>query len=702
MTPSNDKNQAHHSWKTLPTGGFFVATLAVLLLAAPLFTALDTRLRDYWSRLRLNAAAPSEHPLAAKLGNLLPKPVTPGPVVLVLADDRSILGIHNLYQGNRQAYADVVRIIASAGARVIAIDTFFGTLSGDANADEELAEAVSEAGNVVLKAFRRGPETMTTPYPTLARAGHVAPSYFSPLVDETIRRSSAIFRPVRGQPVPGFHAEIVRIWLGLPLQKLSYESDQLTFKAASAPISIPLSNREHTLINYNFDPQAVTRVSLYDVKQGSVAPAVFRDKIVIIGPAHSMSEERLFTPLGKPEFPPFIHAVVVSNYLDGTTLTPAPPWQAPLAAAIVLAIVSFMLAPRLQPFAFGVISLAGTIGLFALSAVAFFGYGRIVDVTSTVAALDLTFFFAVGMRYYAEQSDKLRIKNAFQHYVTASIVNEILKDPAKLNLHGEERCLSLFFSDIEGFTTLSEGLSPLIVVNLLNEYLTEMTDIIFKYDGLLDKYEGDAIMAVFGAPVDQADHAIRACRCALDSQKALSEMRARWRKEGKPELFVRIGINTGVVVVGNMGSRMRFDYTCIGDNVNLAARLETANKMFGTSILISGDTADLVKPAILCRFLGMIRVVGRKQAVPVYEVLARLDGHDGGDLELQQHRKKTYEDALQMALNRNFAGAIMYLTQYMSADVEDRPARLLLERCKSYAAAPPPPDWDGIMIQEQK
>ncbi|HEY9072368.1 MAG TPA: adenylate/guanylate cyclase domain-containing protein, partial [Candidatus Ozemobacteraceae bacterium] len=459
---------------------------------------------------------------------------------------------------------------------------------------------------------------------------------------------------------------------------------------------------EDLLINYNFDPQAITRVSMFDVLQGAVAPAVFKNRIVIIGAAHSMSEERLFTPLGRPEFPPFIHAVVVSNYLSGTPLIPNTPWQGPLLATILLAIAAFMLAPHLQPLSFGLFSLLGTFGLLALSAVSLTKSGRVIDVTAAIAAIDLTFVFAVGMRYYIEQSDKLRIKNAFQHYVTASVVNEILKDPAKLNLHGEERCLSLFFSDIEGFTTLSEGLSPLIVVNLLNEYLTEMTDIIFKYDGLLDKYEGDAIMAVFGAPVDQADHAIRACRCALDSQKALAKMREHWRSEGKPELFVRIGINTGVVVVGNMGSRMRFDYTCIGDNVNLAARLETANKMFGTGILISGNTADLVQNAILCRFLGMVRVIGRQQAVPVYEVLARLDDGDGDHLDIQRHRKKVYEEALQAALDRNFASAVTTLTQYLSSDIEDRPARLLLERCRQYTVTPPPPEWDGIMAQDQK
>jgi len=702
LTASADKNQAVRSWKTLPTGGFFACTLAVLLLAGSLFSALDTRLRDAWCRWRLYAADPAGHPWAARLGGWLPKPGSPGPVVLVLADDRAILGIPNLYQGSREAYSGVIRAIASAGAKVIAVDTFFGTSSGDEASDNELAETVAKAGNVVLKAFRRGDETMTPPYPTLARAGNVAPSYFRPLVDEAVRRSSAVFRPARGEAVPGFHAEIVRLWLGLTRRDLEFGADRLTFRTASGALSVPLSEGEHALINYDFDPQTVTRVSMFDVLQGAVAPAVFRDKIVIIGAAHSMSEERLFTPLGKPEFPPFIHAVIVSNYLAGTLLTPSQPWQAPLLAVILLALAAFLLAPRMQPIAFGVVSLLGTFALLAVSAISVTKSGRVFDVTAAITALDLTFFFAVGMRYYTEQSDKLRIKNAFQHYVTASVVNEILKDPAKLNLHGEERCLSLFFSDIEGFTTLSEGLSPMIVVNLLNEYLTEMTDIIFKYDGLLDKYEGDAIMAVFGAPVDQADHAIRSCRCTLDSQKALAKMRDHWRAEGKPELFIRIGINTGVVVVGNMGSRMRFDYTCIGDNVNLAARLETANKMFGTGILISGNTADLVKSAILCRFLGMIRVVGRQQAVPVYEVLTKLDDQDSDNIEIQQHRKKTYEEALQMALSRNFTGAVTVLSQYLSSSVDDRPARLLLERCQGFLTSAPPPEWDGIMVQDQK
>ena len=310
--------------------------------------------------------------------------------------------------------------------------------------------------------------------------------------------------------------------------------------------------------------------------------------------------------------------------------------------------------------------------------------------------------YTIGKKYYLELAEKLRIKHAFQHYVTASVVNEILKNPEKLNLHGEERNLTIFFSDIEGFTTLSEGMSPLDVVSLLNEYLSEMTEIIFKYDGLLDKYEGDAIMAVFGAPVDQKDHAIRACRCALENQKALARLREKWKREGKPEIKARIGVNTGVVVVGNMGSTMRFDYTVIGDNVNLAARLETANKLFQSEILVSDSTAELAESAILSRKLGKLKVAGKDKHVDVYEVLAESAESDKAFLERAKACKAAY-DASQAALNRrDFTEAERILSDHLKKYPADNPARILHNRIKGFLIVPPPPDWENIITQDSK
>jgi adenylate cyclase len=342
------------------------------------------------------------------------------------------------------------------------------------------------------------------------------------------------------------------------------------------------------------------------------------------------------------------------------------------------------------------------LALISSSLIALTLYRSVFDVTPAVSLVLAALLYTIGKKYYFELAEKLRIKHAFQHYVTASVVNEILKNPDKLNLHGEERNLTIFFSDIEGFTTLSEGMSPLDVVSLLNEYLSEMTEVIFKYDGLLDKYEGDAIMAVFGAPVDQKDHAIRACRCALENQKALARLREKWRQEGKPEIKARIGINTGVVVVGNMGSTMRFDYTVIGDNVNLAARLETANKLFQSEILISDATAELVESAILSRRLGKLKVAGKDKQVYVYEALADLNDTDLQRLETAHAYKQSYE-ACQNALDhRDFKEAESLLSQHLKRYPGDLPAKMLHSRIKGFLIVPPPPNWENIITQDSK
>jgi adenylate cyclase len=310
--------------------------------------------------------------------------------------------------------------------------------------------------------------------------------------------------------------------------------------------------------------------------------------------------------------------------------------------------------------------------------------------------------FMIGRRYYVEYSEKKHIKSAFQHYVTASVVNEILKDPKKLNLHGEERNLTIFFSDIEGFTSLAEGMSPLDVVSLLNEYLTAMTDIIFEFNGLLDKYEGDAIMAVFGAPVDQSDHATRACRCALKNQKVLNQLRGKWHREGKPQMRVRIGINTGIVVVGNMGSTMRFDYTVIGDNVNLAARLEAANKIFSSSILVSEDTALLAEKSVISRKVARLKAIGKSVYTNVYELLSDKITDSSSEIEAAMKAKEAYETADKLLNERDFQQAEKVLGIYLRDHENDLPAKLLYSKIKGFLLVPPPSDWENVVTQEEK
>jgi len=686
----------------IPLWGFFFFSFFILVIGNPLFKILDTRLRDFWFSVRLKAASPAENPFWGKFSSFFPPLPSGKEIVVVLADDRSVLGIPPLFRGDRRVYAQTLKNISEGRPKVIAFDVFFPTVTAqDEEQDTILAETVKKLGNVVLKSFRRGDEQITPPFPALALAGSVAPSYFRAHVDEAVRKASALFRPALKEPILSFQAETARIFWGIPIEKVNFGETELVFKLPSGPYSIPLHDGEFVFVNYNVFPRSFQTLSLIDVYNKTVDPTVFTDKIVILGIGNSMSEDRLFTPFGTPEFTPFIHAVIIDNFISRSLIAGGNEWLAPSLGLCLLIICIFLVAPSLEPLIFGSLVFLGVILLLGIS---FFALSacRMFDVTPSIFSLVATLVFSIGFRYYSELSEKLRIKNAFQHYVTASVVNEILRDPSKLKLHGEERQLTIFFSDIEGFTSLSEGMSPLMVVSILNEYLTSMTEIIFAYGGLLDKYEGDAIMSVFGAPVDQTDHPIRACLCALEHQKTLAKLREKWLKEGKPPIYVRIGINTGMVVVGNMGSKMRFDYTVIGDNVNLAARLESANKLFHTEILTSGDTAELVQSRVLTRFLGILKVVGRKQTVPVYEVLADLQDPDFSNIEKMKTAKKVYEEALSLALRRKFREAVDELSGYLEKRSDDRPAVLLKKRCENYLAAPPPPDWDGIMIQDQK
>ena len=300
-------------------------------------------------------------------------------------------------------------------------------------------------------------------------------------------------------------------------------------------------------------------------------------------------------------------------------------------------------------------------------------------------------------RYITEEREKKKIRGAFQYYLTASVINEMLKDPAKLKLGGDKKDLSVLFSDIRGFTTISEKLSPEELVHLLNEYLTAMTDIVFKYDGMLDKYMGDAIMAVFGAPLDQPDHARRACQTALDMMSELHRLQKKWQEEGKPPLNIGIGINSGDMVVGNMGSQMRFDYTVMGDMVNLGSRLEGTNKEYGSNIIFSEFTYNAVKESMCCRELDWVRVKGKKLPVKIYELL----GEKKDESKFQEFIA-TFEEGLAFYRAAKWDEAIAAFRKTLSIRPEDAASLLYIERCKNLKENPPPAPWDGVFTMTRK
>jgi adenylate cyclase len=301
-------------------------------------------------------------------------------------------------------------------------------------------------------------------------------------------------------------------------------------------------------------------------------------------------------------------------------------------------------------------------------------------------------------RYFITERARRAVKGVFENFMDPKVVQEVLKDPDDIKLGGEEKEITVYFSDIEKFSTISEKLQPTELIELLNEYLSEMTDLILDHGGFLDKYIGDAIVAAFGAPLPQPDHAVRACLATIDNQKRLTELNEKFKAEGGLHIKARIGLNSGTVLVGNVGSAHRLSYTVIGDEVNLGARLEAANKYYGTYTMISERTYELAKDHIEVRELDLLRVVGKQKPVKVFELIDRKG-------EIQEAKREVldlYEEGLREYRKREWQKAISFFQKALDKDPNDGPSLTYVERCKLYEQEPPPVDWDGVYILTAK
>jgi adenylate cyclase len=282
-------------------------------------------------------------------------------------------------------------------------------------------------------------------------------------------------------------------------------------------------------------------------------------------------------------------------------------------------------------------------------------------------------------------------------YLSPDVVKEVIANPGQLKLGGERREITDFFSDVANFTTISESLTPEGIVALLNKYLTAMTDIILANGGTVDKYEGDAIIAFYGAPVPHPDHAYRCCNAAIEMQLALDKLREEWLKEGYPEVRVRMGVNTGPAIIGNMGSQQRMDYTMMGDTVNTASRFEGANKVYGTYIMFSENTYEQVKDKFVVRKLDLIRVKGKTQPSMVYELVSRI-----GEISREKQMVlDMYNEALREYGNKNWNKG-MELFKKIVKDSDDPVSKVYYDRCQRFKKNPPPDDWDGVYVLTSK
>ncbi len=515
------------------------------------------------------------------------------------------------------------------------------------------------------------------------------------------------FRPIYehdGKYYPSFPLSIARRVLGADKMRLTSDGTlQLDGR------SIPLNKRGEMMLKWYGPAQETYRVypiagvleSFLQMREGVsplIDPEVFQDKVVFIAGTAAGTYDLRVTPFSFAEPGVFIHATALNNILAGDFLRQAPA----VVLLISLLLLCLLTAATLVAFS----SFKAKISLILVYAVAYYGLAILIfqrgnlwmDIVTPEAGIFVTFLSSALVEYFTEGKRKRQVKNIFGHYMTPSVVNKILEHPEDVKLGGEKKELSVFFSDVAGFTTISESLEPEKLVALLNRYLTAMTDIILKHEGFLDKYEGDAIMAVFGTPLDQPRHATLACQAALANQEKAAKLREEFRAEGYPEIKVRIGVNSGPMIVGNMGSQNRMDYTVMGDHVNLASRLEGANKQYDSHILIGENTYRLAREDIEAREIDRIRVKGRREPAVVYELLARKGELSSKKAEVVE----TYLQGLSAYQDHDWHLARDAFERTLALDPEDGPSRVYLDRCSHFLEDPPPQDWDGVFELKTK
>ena len=420
-------------------------------------------------------------------------------------------------------------------------------------------------------------------------------------------------------------------------------------------------------------------------------PEAFRDCHVIFGFSAPGLYDLRPAPVGGTFSGPEIQATALDNLLEGDFPAEVP---GPVTAALTVLLALLAAIPVLFSRSAGksILFFAVFLPLPAGLSLAAYAQGYWIPLVVAEAAVSLSLLGALTVNYATEGRQKRFIKNAFRQYLSPKVIEQLIAHPERLKLGGERRTLSIFFSDLQGFTSIAEGLDPEALTALLNDYLSAMTDIIHDEGGTLDKYVGDAIIAFWNAPLEQPDHAERAARSAIRCQARLAELRPAFREKIGKDLAMRIGLNTGAAIVGNMGSHSRFDYTVLGDAVNLASRLEGINKQFGTWILASEALRNAVGDAFAAREISRVAVVGRREAVRVFELfpreetVARADAH------------RAFAAGLEEFYAGRFSGAI---GKFQPIAEIDPAAAAYVRKCRALSEHPPE-GWQGVWTATEK
>jgi adenylate cyclase len=663
-------------------------------------------------------------------------------VVIVGIDEKSIRELGRFGDWPRAHYARLVDRLNDGCARVIAFDVgFLESHPDDPMVAASLRRfAESDIDRVRQQCGQAQRRSIVLPViglpedPTLQRAGEYkqfpdrgqdTDTYRSvtpfeghvnvvPDADGSVRRSPLVIR-AQGQEYPALGLMAAMAYTNQATQGFTRDADGHGIRAMRR--LLPTDPFFRMIITWAGPPSRVFRpesqtfrsVSFVDVMQGNVPPETFKDKMVFLGlmDASGFADDYQVptSEVGGKMKGVEIHANVFT-----TVVAPFFYKDQDLITTIgVVWIVCYVTA--LVVFRFSVV--VSAVFAFIAGASWFLGgqtyatHPAFRDLEGTPIpnlvfpplGLLMTFLLAAIYRVVIEQAEVRATRSAMSKYLSPAIMAEVLKDPDQLRLGGDQRVMTVLFTDIRGFTSISEQMQPTALIELLNGYLTAMTDIVYEWQGVLDKYMGDAIMAWWGAPTDQPDHAYRACMTGLQMRATLRELHKTWAEQGVPQLEMGVGVNTGPMVYGNTGSKERFDFTVLGDAVNLSSRLEGANKEYGSNVIISESTFQEIKDRhFVTRFLDVIEVKGKTEPVPIYELI----GLEGQVESWVPELVSGWDIAMGLYRARDFSLAESAFQRVLDISPTDGPANVYVQRCMELRTNPPAPDWDGVFVMTHK
>jgi len=535
--------------------------------------------------------------------------------------------------------------------------------------------------------------------PALQQAAKSA-GHFNQLADaDGVARRVPMLAEYSGAYYESLSLAMMRLLLGSPPVEPGYPSSSALSRGYAGlewlnvgPLRIPVDEQVSAYVPYRGGRGSFPYVSATDVLSGKADPAVLSRRIVLVGTSAPGLFDLRSTPVD-PIYPGVeIHANLIAGMLDGS-IRQRPPYVmgAEFLLLAVLGIGLVAALARLSPLRSSLLAAGALILLVALDAVVWRWGQLILPIASGVVLVLLLFAANMAWGFFVEARGKRQITGLFGQYVPPELVDEMARHPDRFSMEGESREMTVLFSDVRGFTSISEGLDPRELSRLMNEFLSPLTRVIHGYRGTIDKYMGDAIMAFWGAPLDDPDHAAHAVEAALEMQRTLSARQADFAARGWPPIRIGVGLNTGRMSVGNMGSDIRVAYTVMGDAVNLASRLEGITKEYGADIIVSESVCQAA-PGFVYMELDRVRVKGKDTPVAIFEPLGRRGEVDRSLLD----PLSLFQRALEHFRSQNWDMAEVQLLNLHKRFPERRLYSLYLERIEAFRIAPPPPGWDGV------